>query len=274
MPSRLRSLLLLATVAFITGASLSPAAAFDDPQSSAPLRVLFIGNSQCYYNDLPRVLETIADAAPKDRPRIKTDRSLTGGATLEYHWNQGDGKDTPRGKIAGEKWDYVVVQEFLGYAAPEKFVEFSDKFRALIEQQGSKMVLLSTAHVLDKIPDGFKEVHAQNSARAKDLKVILVPGGNAWLAYWGDQPTAEQRLDLFNPDKGHPGPKGTYLYACTLYATLTGQSPVGLAAAPVYPTHGSREDKISPEQAKQFQEAAWKVYQELNGKDAAKEPSE
>lgn len=86
----------------------------------------------------------------------------------------------------------------------------------------------------------------------KELHAPVAAAGKAWLAFWGDNPTQEQILDLYDPDKGHPGVKGSYIYACTLYPILTGHSPVGL-------THripGQPEETITPAETKRYQEAA------------------
>ncbi len=69
---------------------------------------------------------------------------------------------------------------------------------------------------------------------------------------------------MYAPDKAHPGKKGSYIYACSLYAVLTGNSPVGLPKQP--------EDTITPAEAKKSQESAWKVHQEVNGKTKAPMP--
>src|SRR5262245_37964434 len=78
-------------------------------KASAPkktIRVLFVGNSQIFYNDLPRLVEVLSESAAPDRPRISAERAVAGGASLESHWNRGEGAGTPRAKIAAEKWDY------------------------------------------------------------------------------------------------------------------------------------------------------------------------
>lgn len=236
-----------------------------------PLRVLFVGNSQFYYNQMPKIVEVMAESAPKDRPRIladwrPSDRSVAGGATLERHWKFGTGKDTARGKITEEKWDYVVLQEFSGVASRESTNEYARLFHDLIRQHGAKTVLFSTAHVANKFPKGFQEINETNAALARELKVPVAAAGLAWLAYLGDNPTPDQILALYDPDKGHPGPKGSYLYACTLYALLTGQSPVGLThRLPHLP-----ENAIPAEEATRMQEAAWRAHQENNGKTAGK----
>jgi hypothetical protein len=232
-----------------------------------PIRVLFVGNSQVYYNDLPQMVEALSESAPADRPRIRADRALAGGASLESHWNRGTGKGTPRAKIAEEKWDYVVLQEIFN-ARPDTFGKYARLFHDLIRQNGAQTILLSTASISTLYAKGFQELHDMNIALGKELKVPVAAAGRAWLSYWGEGTTPEQRLALYDPDKAHPGKKGSYIYACTLYAALTGHSPVGLThRIPKQP-----EDTVSPAQAKQFQEAAWRVHQAVNGKRSATQP--
>lgn len=236
----------------------------DDKSAASPaLRVLIIGNSQMYYNDLPKILEALSESAPADRPRITTDRVLNGGYTLERHWNDGDGKDTARGKIAGGKWDFVVVQEWGGTADWEKTIDYARRFQELIQQHGAKTVLVAHANFPGRFPQGFEELHSQFLALAKELKVPLASGGKSWVAYLGDKPTEQELLDLYHPDKGHPGPKGSYLYACTLYATVTGKMPAA-ASTVVHGSHGAPKIDISEAEAKRCAEATSKVWQELS----------
>src|SRR4051812_13716192 len=257
-------------VAVLAGASLAAADEKDPPK---PIRVLFVGNSQFYYNHLHKIVEALAESAPKDRPRILTDakpsdRSIAGGASLESHWKRGSGKDTARGKIAGEKYDFVILQDYSGVTSKESFTMYAKLFHDLIRKNGGKTVLFSTAHFPNRVPKGFLEVHDRHVPLAKELNVPVAAGGKAWLAYWGDNPTREQILALYDKDKGHPGPKGSYLYACILYALLTAQSPVGLT----HRVPNQPEGAITPGEAKRSQEAAWRIHQETNGKQSPQKP--
>lgn len=223
------------------------------------LRVLFIGNSQIYYNDLPRMVEALAESAPSGRPRIRADRFVKGGASLESLWKAGTAPGSARAKIQDSKWDYVVVQEIY-YVKREAFDMYAPLFHELIHQQGARTVLLCTASISQRYPNGFQELHDMHIAMGKKLKVPVAAAGKSWLAYWGEQPTPEERLALYAPDKAHPGKKGSYIYACNLYAVLTGQAPLGL-------THRLPQeaaDTITEAEARRFQEAAWKVHQEVN----------
>src|SRR5665213_878271 len=135
----------LALIVSLAGVS---AARADEPgkTTSKELHVLFIGNSQIYYNDLPHTVEALAASAPADRPRIKSDRFVPGGASLESLWNKGDGKGTARAKIQEQKWDFVIVQEIYN-AKPESFNKYAPLFHELIQKTGAKTVLFCTASI-------------------------------------------------------------------------------------------------------------------------------
>jgi HEAT repeat protein len=223
------------------------------------LDVLFIGNSQIYFNDLPRIVEALAESAANDQPRIRAERFVAGGASLERLWNAGEGKGTARAKILEKKWDFVIVHEIFNVTS-EGFTKFAPLFHDLIQKNGAQTVLFCTASVSTMYPKGFHELHDLHIAMGKKLQAPVTAGGKAWLSYWGDMPTAEERLALYDPDKAHPGKKGSYLYACTLYAVLTGHSPVGLTnRIPKQPA-----DAVTEKEARHFQEAAWRVHQAVN----------
>src|ERR1043166_6791316 len=93
-PSLLTALALLLTAA--------PTPAGGGPKE---VRVLFIGNSYTYVNDLPKMIAALARAGKQ--PPLVYERETPGGCTLEKHWK--DGKAAR--KIAAGKWDYVVLQE-------------------------------------------------------------------------------------------------------------------------------------------------------------------
>lgn len=240
------------------GVSVALAQEAEKPKGKE-LHVLFIGNSQIYYNDLPRLLETLAASAPPEQPRIRTDRFVAGGASLDRLWNAGDGKGTARAKIREKKWDHVILQDIY-FVKPDSFNKYAPLFHDAIRANGSRTLLFSTASISTLYPKGFQELHDLHIALGKDKQIPVAAAGKAWLTYWGAAPTAEERLALYHADKAHPGVKGSYLYACTLYAALTGQSPVGLTnRLPMQP-----EDAVTGAEAKRFQEVAWRVHKEVN----------
>lgn len=252
-------------LAVIVGLANAPLSRGEQLAKSKELQVLFIGNSQVFYNDLPRTVEALAESAPLERPRIKADRFVSGGASLERLWNAGEGKGTARAKIAEKKWDFVILQEIYNVKV-EAFNKYAPLFYDAIQKNGSRTVLFCTASISQMFPKGFDDLHDMHIALGKKLQVPVAAAGKAWLTYWGDKPTDEQRLALYDRDKAHPGQKGSYIYACTLYAVLTGQSPVGLS----HRIPKQAEDAVTAAQAKLFQQAAWKVHQEVNTEKAPK----
>ena len=84
MSNRTRTLFLGLTLALTAPFGVSIGA-----QEVNPLRVLFVGNSYIYYNDLPSVIGDLATAAHESRPFV-AEQVLVGAATLERHLALGD----------------------------------------------------------------------------------------------------------------------------------------------------------------------------------------
>ena len=81
-----------------------------DPDTDPTLRILFIGNSLTYANDLPGTVQRLGQS---DHTRSVVVSSVAvGNASLEDHWNRGDAQRA----IASARWDLVVLQQ--GPSAP------------------------------------------------------------------------------------------------------------------------------------------------------------
>ncbi len=133
-------------------------------ESAGDLQVLFIGNSQIFFNDLPRMLEALADSAPAERPRIRAARFVAGGASLESLWNAGNGKGTARAKIREKKWDYVILQDIY-LVKPDSFNKYAPLFHALNRENGSQTMLFCTAGVSSQYPKEIQELHGMHIAQ-------------------------------------------------------------------------------------------------------------
>lgn len=71
-------------------------------------RVLFIGNSYTYYNDMPEMLKKLAaGAANSEKLPIAYRKFTPGGCTLKRHCDNAE----LRKAIADGGWDFVVIQE-------------------------------------------------------------------------------------------------------------------------------------------------------------------
>ena len=91
---------ILALALLAQASSPRPAAAADEKTAPA-LRVLFIGNSYTYYNNLPGMVAQLSGG------RIETRMVARGGSTLQQLWDFGEAPAA----IREGRWDYVVLQE-------------------------------------------------------------------------------------------------------------------------------------------------------------------
>lgn len=225
----------------------------------ALVRVLFIGNSQLMVCELPQMIKVMAESAPADLPRIEVGQVLAGGASLKTHWETGAGAI-----IAAGKWDYVVIQEIFSANQPD-FEKYAALFDEAIRKAGAKTVLFATASITKHYsaayayPDSFKALNDMQLAFGRRMNIPVAAAGYAWLRYLGPNASDQQLLDLYAKDKGHPGQKGSYIYACLLYAVITGRNPAGLTGEFKNIGEGIT---IAKDQAANMQKAAWEQYLE------------
>jgi len=228
------------------------------------LKVLFIGNSQFACYELPRMFQIVSDSAPADSPRIEIGQALIMGATLKRHWEASAGSEPPHSLIATGHWDYVVLQENCCATEPE-FIQYAELFDELIRKHGSKTILFAAASATQyyapafKYPDSFESLNAMQVVFGKKKGIPVAAAGYAWMKYLGPNPTEAQILDLYHADKGHPGSKGTYIYACLLYACIIGRNPAGLTSEFKDIQGGI---VIKQEEAAKMQRVAWEQYLE------------
>jgi len=209
------------------------------------LRVLFLGNSYTYYNNLPRLVEEFAAAAGKRK--IETRMIAPGGASLADHLANSRTLEAIR---AGQ-WDFVVLQEqsqlgavYLVNGEPhvanaEAFFAAARALDAEIRKAGAKTVLYHTWPRRDA-PDSDRAMLDYAYAHiARELNATVAPVGRAW-----QRARTELRgASLYADDGSHPSIAGSYLAAAVTYTALTGASPVGgparISGAPVNPDNGA-----------------------------------
>lgn len=186
---------------------------------TVPIRVLFIGNSYTYVNNLPQMIADLAQAA--GGATIEYDTHVVGGATLELHWNDG----TALAKIKQGNWDFVVLQE--------------QSQRPIFDRDAMNTYarLFATAiHEVNAIPLFYMTWARQNApqtqtdlsraymAITREVHGEVAPVGLAWQASLKQYP----QLVLHQADGSHPDPTGSYLAACVFYASIFDTSPQGL----------------------------------------------
>ena len=233
-------LALLMYVSFAEAANWQPAQT-DTNQDLEPQKVLFIGNSYIFYNDLDAIVKKLA-ASEKPTVKLHTAPLVEGGATLEKHYSDPKTKSV----LSKVKWDFVILQEQSTRPVVDtaSFFEYARKMVAEVEKQGAKPVFFMT-WAREHKPEMTSPLDKAYTQMGRQLDAYVAPVGLAWAASLKANP----EIKLYDEDKSHPNVHGTYLTACVFYATLTGRSPVGLSDA------GLKE--VTAEKAKALQEIAF-----------------
>lgn len=211
-------------------------------------RVLFIGDSYTYVNDLPT---TFADLAWSGGRRVDAVTLATGGESLAGHVADAATAST----IDAQPWDTVVLQDqsedpALASIRQSEMDPAVTQLAALIRNHGSEPLLFLTwGHETGWSEAGLDSYASMQAAVdqgylgiADQLTIPIAPVGDAWQTLVATQANPQ----LWQGDGVHPTTEGTYLAACVFYASIFDQTPVGL----------SYDDGLSPAEAAMLQRVA------------------
>jgi len=208
---------------------------------SRAVKVLFIGNSLTYYNDLAGLVQ--AFAAHEEHP-LYIDAVTFPLASLDWHWNH----TKARQKIAEGDWNYVILQQFSTAPAdhPKETVEQYERFAPEVARVGAKPIIFQNwTHEgreadYDRMLKTYREVQGA-------IGGTIAPIGEAWRMCRREHP----EIEMFEDDR-HPTVAGTYLTACVLYRVLYGKPATGLPVE-------IKGLKLKPEVARVLQRVADQV---------------
>ncbi len=211
-----------------------------------PLRVLFIGNSLTFTNDLPAIVQALADSAHERHLTYHT--VAFSGYNLKDHWRH----RAAQRAIARGHWDVVVLQQGPSAQAESRaaLLAYARRYAALIRRIGAKPAIYMVWPALSRARD-FDRVSESYRMAAEAVGGMLLPAGEAWRAAW----RRDADLPLYGPDTFHPSATGSYLAALVIFARLYERSPVGLAAR-LSPQGEASPIRLPPEKAALLQAAA------------------
>lgn len=208
-------------------------------------RVLFIGNSYTYSNDLPSIIEGLAAAT--GQKRFIHDEVLGGGYSLEDHWNEGQAMSA----IKKGGWEIVVMQHGpSAWDGRPTMYEYAPRFAEEIRRIGARPAFYMVWPEKSRLDSDLDRCSETYRTAAEMVDGILYPGGEAWREAWKLDPS----LPLFSYDDLHPSKTGSYLVALVMYQQIYRKSPIGLPHEFKLP--GGGRFKIPADQAKLLQQAA------------------
>ena len=222
-------------------------------------RVLFIGNSRTFYNDMPHMVRQMADSAGYgERFDIRVDAQP--GVSLSDHWEKPQSHE-----LIAEGWDHVVLQVLSSeqYSADHsgEVWDAATRFIREIDASGARPAMFVTWRYTDQCgagegmpptavglsPAGYENMHRniqlQHARLAETTGVDLVNVG----LLWEELQQGGLAFSLYS-DCNHPSVLGSYLSALMFYSYFTGEDVADVTFVPnaVTPEHAAfLREKVS-----------------------------
>ena len=200
----------------------------------APHRILFIGNSYTYYNEL---WDRVAELAVQNGIAVSVDHVVKGGAKLSLMLDptSEEGQAVIQ-RLSAARYDTVVLQDhsLRTILDPKGFAADVADLHAMIEQNGAKTLLYQT---WSRHPSSAKltELGLTHESMTRTIAEQYGSVGRAIgarVAHVGeafyDVVCNHPEIDLYDPDGSHPSPAGTALAALCIAAILFGRSPADI----------------------------------------------
>lgn len=184
-----------------------------EPQLTGGIKVLFIGNSLTYVNNLPGTLSALAlTAGDTIQVRMVAEPNF---ALIDHYV----GGSNALGEIASGGWNFVVLQQGPSTTPinRDSLILTAKLFEPRIRAVGATPALYMVWPTTDRIAF-FDSARVSYQMAATAVGGVFMPAGRAWVTAWA----SDANLALYDPDGLHPSPLGTYLAALVIYERLTG----------------------------------------------------
>lgn len=204
----------LGLLSIVTGCGAGRAPSDATPARPGVRRVLFIGNSLTYTNDLPGTVAAMA-LTTGDTIQVQT-VAAPNLALIDHVAGQTNAVEV----IKSGHWDYVVLQQ-----GPTPLPLYRDTLilatkwlQPYIRDAGARSAQLMVWPSATKRAS-FDDVRRSTQLAAKAVGGLFLPAGEAWRAAWSAGP----RIALYASDGFHPSELGTYLTALVVFEGITGK---------------------------------------------------
>lgn len=208
------------------------------------MKILFIGNSHTYYNELPQIVKELLEYTG-----VKTHVTMSteGGKGLIYHCNRED----VNFNIRHGDYDVVVLQDKASNFNPEDYKEGGRILmrNSLASSPARRVLYMVWARRMEK--EKQEIITRAHTEFGQEIGAAVAPAGEVWHKMLRETPDLEGQL--YRPDGNHATPLGSYLAATTLFYTITGrQRPIVLKEG----AQPSTRLEIDPELARRIHKEA------------------
>tara|TARA_R110002096_G_scaffold136850_4_gene289709 strand:- start:254 stop:1060 length:807 start_codon:yes stop_codon:yes gene_type:complete len=258
--------IIAAAIAFGSGSATAEGVAptVKHLKNTSPTHVLFVGNSYLYYGDSVhnhvRRMAVAAGAVDAEAVKYKL-ATISGSALYDHNIDSYILGDKLR---VGKPFDVVILQggSAVGWSKkrPAEFAATVAEFSKKITAAGGETALYMTQAYVPPHkrydPDMTATLARIYTEVGNDTGALVIPVGLAFAEAYRQRPDLQLHKSF---DGSHPDFIGTYLAAATVFASVYGQSPVGID----YDYFG----KIDKDTARFLQEVAQKTVTEYYGRE-------
>lgn len=177
------------------------------------MKVLFLGNSHTYFNDMPELFARFVEKTTGEKPEVVM-RAYSG---RDWAWHRKE-YFSLRFNLMHGGYDYCVIQQAAHpYPPIESTLEMGGEIVELCQKCGVKPVVYMT-WAEKRLPENQRKMTDTCEKLAREHHALLAPVGVVWEAVLAKHPD----IDLFFHDGEHAGPYGDFLIAAALCKTVTG----------------------------------------------------
>jgi len=178
--------------------------------SDSAKKILFVGNSLTYYNDLPNL---VARVGKDSGVEIKTEMLAFPNYALEDHWNDG----AIQFLIANKKYDFVVVQQGPSSQADGRamLLDYGARIKNICIPHNTKLAFFMVWPAFANFST-FDGVIKNYGDAAVATNSLLCPVGQVWKNHF----LATGDYSYYGPDMFHPSQKGSENAALIIFKTL------------------------------------------------------
>ncbi|MDD6189552.1 MAG: hypothetical protein PUB32_08255 [Clostridiales bacterium] len=223
------------------------------------MRVLFIGNSHTFFNDMPQTFKLLAESAG-----VPTEVAMIahGGKPLSWHLKEAV---EIRFALLYGRYDYVIVQQAAHTPpvppSPEETLKDVLTIQEMARTVGAEViptVIWAERHA----PEHQSEMNRGYNLIMENSDMRCSPAGQVFMAVKNEHP----EIDMYFEDGAHCSPYGSYAVACCVFSQVFERSPEGL------PNRGHKTSfdmsdaaaELDAEKCAVIQRLAWRYTQEIN----------
>ncbi|MBQ1878122.1 MAG: hypothetical protein II161_04820 [Erysipelotrichaceae bacterium] len=177
------------------------------------MKVLFVGNSHTFFNDMPELFARFVEKTAGEKPEVV----MLAYGGRDYKWHRQE-YFALRFNLMYGNYDYCILQQAAHpYPPREETLEDGGFLIDMCRKQGVTPIIYMT-WAEKKKPENQQKMIDTCQTLAREKGALLAPVGEVWQQVQQCYPD----IELYFRDGEHAGPYGDYLIAGVMCKLLTG----------------------------------------------------